>query len=146
MGIESERDHTYVDIVVGASVVRVEVPIVMVSEDAEVDVGEVIGMSEVEDGMDIEVEDESDMVAMFCVEGTKEEEEDEESKVEEEGDSREEEGACLEAVAVASEDRPEPEALVELTLTIKAGLLPANDYTGRIALAMLMMMATRQSS
>lgn len=79
MAIESERDHTYVDIVVGASVVRVKVPIVMVSEDAEVDVGEVIGMSEVEDGMDIEVEDESDMVAVFCVEeGTKEEEEEEE--------------------------------------------------------------------
>lgn len=66
--------------------------------------------------------------------------------MEEEGDSREEEGACPEGVAVASEDRPEPEALVELTLTIKAGLLPANDYAGRIALAMLMMMATRQSS
>lgn len=49
----------------GASVVRVEVPIVTVSEVAEVGVDEEVGTSEVEDGMDIDVDDESDMVAVF---------------------------------------------------------------------------------
>lgn len=49
--------------------------------------------------------------------------------------SREEKDACPGAVAVAVEDRPELEAFVELTLTTKAGLLPADDYARRMASA-----------
>lgn len=115
---------------------RVEVPTVMVSEEdsegtVEEDVAAASMVSDVEEGT---LEEVGDVSAIVVVDGVEDDEEDdEEGREEEEREEDKEtvscdEGACLEADvdatgdAVPVEDRPDLEAMLELTLEVKAGV------------------------
>ena len=122
--------YTYVDVEEVAGSVRVEVPTVTVSDDDEREVEEAVSIeSDVEEGTFVEDDDGSAIVAVVREVDDDSEEEDEEVEEAEEVDvASRVEGACPDADvdatwdAVSVEDRRELEALLELTLTMKAGI------------------------